>query len=231
MAEQLFCKQLVGGSIPLAGSAPACRAGAGFAKFASGSPNLKRLLALPLLLALAACSVTYVPPPKGLPPITAPSIAPSAPATKGEAAGNVTCPTTTTPAPAAYTGFGAPVADFNAGHQGQNLLVRCSTDLKVIVLQLDISPAADAANALAQAERQLPPDLKPVYDKSDVTCRDLQFQSATLKQLLGPDDPDGVVNIELESALQAGFKYDDNNVDTAVLHQQYNLGETQPCLR
>ena len=220
MAEQLFCKQLVGGSIPLAGSPlryPSKR-------------YLNRLPALALLLLLTACSVTYVPPPKGIPPITEPSVAPSAPATKGRAAGNVTCPNTTSSG-AAYTGFGAPVVDFNAGHQGQNLLVRCSNDLKVIILQLDISPPTDAANALAIAKRQLPGDLRPVYDKSAATCRDLQFQSATLKSLLGADDPDGVVNIELESALAANFAYDDNSVDTAVLHQQYNLGETQPCIR
>jgi hypothetical protein len=191
---------------------------------------LNRLPAIALLLLLTACSVTDVPPPKGLPAIAEPSAAPSGPATKGQAAGNVNCPNTTSSG-GVYTGFGAPVVDFNAGHQGQNLLVRCSNDLKVIILQLDISPATDAANALAIAERQLPGDLKPVYDKSAPTCRDLQFESATLKSLLGADDPDGVVNIELESALAPSFAYDDNKVDTAVIHQQYNLGETQPCIR
>jgi hypothetical protein len=191
---------------------------------------LNRIPALALLLLLTACSVTYVPPPKGIPALTEPSLAPSAPASKGQAAGNVTCPTTTS-AGAPYTGFGAPVVDFNAGHQGQNLLVRCSNDLKVIILQLDVTPAANAANALAMAERQLPGDLKPVYDKSAATCRDLQFQSATLRSLLGVDDPDGVVNVELESALAPNFVYDDNNVDTVVIHQQYDLGETQPCIR
>lgn len=191
---------------------------------------MNRIPALALLLLLSACSVSYVPPPKGIPPLTEPSAAPSAPATKGGAAGNVTCPNTTS-AGAAYTGFGAPVGDFNFGHQGQNLLVRCSNDLKVIILQLDITPATNAANALAIAEKQLPGDLKPVYDKSAATCRDLQFQSATLKSLLGVDDPDGVVNIELESALAPNFAYDDNHVDTAVIHQQYDLGETQSCIR
>jgi hypothetical protein len=76
-----------------------------------------------------------------------------------------------------------------------------------------------------------PSDLKPVYDKSDTSCRDLQFQSATLATLLGTDDPDGVVNIELESALAPDFKYDGSAIDTAVIHQQYNLHETRSCLR
>jgi len=191
---------------------------------------LNRLPALGLLLWLSACSVTYVPPPKGIPAITEPAPPPSAPTSKGEAAGNVACPTTAS-AGAAYTGFGAAAADFNAGHQGQNLLVRCSTDLKVIVLQLDISPASDAANALAMARGELPNDLKPIYDRAAPTCRDLQFQSATLRSMLGVDDPDGVVNIELESALAPNLAYSDNKVDMALIHQQYNLGETQPCIR
>jgi len=191
---------------------------------------LNRLFLLPLLLLLTACGVSYVPPPKGLPPIVAPTLAPSSTPGKGQAAGNVDCPTTVGSA-AGYTGFGASAADFNAGHAGQGLLIRCSNDLKVIVLQLDVVPATNAAGALAFAEKQLPGDLKPVYDKSDATCRDLQFQSATLKTLLGADDPDGVVNIELESALQPGFKYDGNSVDTAVIHQQYDLGQTQACIR
>ena len=191
---------------------------------------MKGIAALPLTLLLMACSITYVPPPKALPPIAAPSAAPSLPATRGEEAGNVACPTAVGSG-AGYTGFGASAGDFNAGHQGQALLVRCASDLKVIILQLDINPATDAANALAEAERQLPGDLTQVYDKSFPTCRQLQFKSATLKSLLGDDDPDGVVNIELETALAPGFRYDDRSVDTAVLHQQYNLGETEACLR
>jgi hypothetical protein len=191
---------------------------------------LTRLPSLLLTLLLTACSVSYVPPPKGIPAITEPSAAPSAPVTKGSEAGNVACPSTVGSG-AGYTGFGAPAADFNAAHQGQALLIRCADDLKVIVIQLDVSPATDAAGALAAAEKQLPGDLKPVYDKLASTCRDLQFQSATLKAELGKDDPDGVVNVELESALAPNFTYDSSRVDTVILHQQYNLGETQPCIR
>jgi hypothetical protein len=116
---------------------------------------LSRFLTLPLALLLMACSINYVPPPKGLPPISAPSVAPSIPTSKGEAAGNVDCPATVGSS-AGYTGFGAPAADFNAGHQGSNPLIRCATDLKVIVLQLDLTPPTGFDAALAAAERQLP---------------------------------------------------------------------------
>jgi hypothetical protein len=192
---------------------------------------LRRLVPVCLALALlAGCSVTYVPP-KQLPPIlTAPTIPPSQAPSRGEAAGNTACPTTIGSA-AGYTLFGAPAADFNAGHQDKPLLVRCSTDGKVIVLQLDISPPVPAAQALAIARRQLPGDVQPIYDRVEPTCRDVQLQSATLASLLGADDPDGVVNIELESALATGFTYNPGQVDTAVIHQQYELRQTRPCIR
>jgi hypothetical protein len=192
---------------------------------------LSRLL--PVFLAvvlLAGCSVTYVPP-KQLPPVlTEPTVPPSQAASRGEAAGNIACPTTIGSA-AGYTLFGAPAPDFNAGHQGASLVVRCANDGKVIVLQLDISPPVPAAQALAIARRQLPGDLQPVYDRAEPTCRDVQLQSGTLASILGGDDPDGVVNIELESALATGFKYDSGKVDTAVIHQQYELRQTRPCIR
>ena len=131
----------------------------------------------------------------------------------------------------AYTLFGAPAADFNAGHAGATFLKRCATDGKVIVLQLDISPAVSADQALALARHQLPPDLKPVYDHSQASCRDVQVQSAQLASVLGGDDPDGVVNIELESALATGFRYDLKHVDTVILHQQDELNQTRACIR
>ena len=53
----------------------------------------------------------------------------------------------------------------------------------------------------------------------------------SLATLLGSDDPDGVVNIELESALAANFKYDATNVDTAIIHQQADLNVPRPCAR
>jgi len=192
---------------------------------------LRRLLPAVLALALVAgCSVTYVPP-KKLPPIlTEPTILPSQATSRGEAAGNIACPTTIGSA-AGYTLFGAPAPDFNAGHPGSTSLVRCATDGKVIVLQLDISPSAPSAEGLAIARRQLPADLQPVYDRVQLTCRDVQLQSKTLAAMLGPDDPDGVVNIELESALAVDFKYDPGHIDTAVIHQQDDLNQPRPCIR
>ncbi len=182
------------------------------------------------LLLLSACSVTYVAP-KPLPTILKePTLAPTLAPSRGAAAGNVDCSRAIGSA-SGYGLFGAPAADFNAAHPGTSLLIRCATDGKVIVLQLDISPAASAAAALATARRQLPADLQPVYDKRDINCRSLQFKSATLASVLGSDDPDGVVNIELESALATDFKYDAGRVDTAVIHQQYELNQTAPCLR
>ena len=182
------------------------------------------------LLLLAGCSITYVPP-KKLPPIlTEPTVPPSQSPSRGEAAGNLDCPKTIGSA-TGYTLFGAPAPDFNAGHQGSSPLLRCATDGKVIVVQLDISPPATAGAALAIARRQLPADVKPVYDHLQVSCRDIQLQSKTLAAILGSDDPDGVVNIELESALATGFAYDPSQVDTAVIHQQYELNQTRPCLR
>ena len=185
------------------------------------------LLAIALL---AGCSVNYVAPPKPLPPITEPTLAPSQAPSQGSAAGDVDC-SKTVGAAAGYTLFGAPAPDFNAGHPGSTLLVRCATDGKVIVLQLDISPAVTADKALAIARQQLPSDLKPVYDHSQTNCRDIQFQSAQLASILGRDDPDGVVNIELESALANNFNYDGGHVDTVVLHQQDDLNQTRPCIR
>ncbi len=192
---------------------------------------MRRFLPPFLALALlAGCSVTYVPP-KKLPPIlTEPTIQPSLATSRGEAAGNIACPTTIGSA-AGYTLFGASAPDFNAGHPGSSSLVRCSTDGKVIVLQLDISPAAPSAEALAIARRQLPADVQPVYDRVQLTCRDVQLQSRTLAAMLGSDDPDGVVNIELESALATGFKYDPGHIDTAVIHQQDDLNQPRPCIR
>ena len=101
----------------------------------------------------------------------------------------------------------------------------------MIVLQLDMSPSVTADQALALARRQLPSDLKPIYDHSLANCRDVQLQSVQLASLLGSDDPDGVVNLELESALATNFKYDGNHVDTVVLHQQDELNQTRPCVR
>jgi hypothetical protein len=49
--------------------------------------------------------------------------------------------------------------------------------------------------------------------------------------MLGSDDPDGVVNLELESALATDFKYDPGQVDTVVIHQQYELNQSRPCIR
>ena len=179
---------------------------------------------------LAGCSVTYVAPPKPLAPITEPTLAPSLAPSRGSAAGNVDCSRTVGSA-AGYTLFGAPAPDFNAGHPRTSLLIRCATDGKVIVLQLDISPAATADKALAIALQQLPSDHKPIYDHSQPNCRDIQLKSAQLASILGSDDPDGVVNVELESALATNFKYDGNHVDTVVLHQQDDLNQTRPCIR
>ena len=192
---------------------------------------MTRLLAAgSALLLLSACGVSYVQP-KPLPAvITEPTLAPTLAPSRGAAAGNVDCSKVIGPG-GAYGLFGAPAADFNAAHLGGALLVRCATDGKVIVVQLDLAPATSAATALATARRQLPADLKLVYDRRDPTCRSLQFQSAILASVLGADDPDGVVNIELESALATDFKYDAGRVDTAVLHQQYELNQTAPCLR
>jgi len=179
---------------------------------------------------MAACSVTYIPP-KKLPPIlTEPTIPPSQAPSRGEAAGNTDCLKAIGSA-SGYTLFGAPAPDFNAGHPGVSPLIRCATDGKVIVLQLDISPPLPAAQAVAIARRQLPGDVQPIYDRIQLNCRDVQLQSRTLAAMLGSDDPDGVVNIELESALAAGFKYDPGRVDTAVIHQQDELNQPRPCLR
>jgi hypothetical protein len=195
---------------------------------------LIRLLTAGLALALlAGCSITYVAPPKPqkpLPLLTEPTLAPTQAPSRGAAAGNVDC-SKTVGSTAGYTLFGAAAPDFNAGHPGAALLLRCATDGKVIVLQLDLSPAMTADQALVIARRQLPSDLKPVYDRSLLNCRDVQLQSAKLSAVLGTDDPDGVVNIELESALATNFKYDGSHVDTIVLHQQDELKQVQPCVR
>jgi hypothetical protein len=192
---------------------------------------LIRILSAGLTLALlAGCSITYVPP-KKLPPIlTEPTVAPSLPTSRGEAAGNIACLKAIGSA-TGYTLFGAPGPDFNAAHQTNPPLARCATDGKVIVLQLDISPPATAAQALDVARGQLPADVKPVYDRSQPTCRNVQLQSATLASVLGHDDPDGVVNIELESALATDFKYDGSHVDTVIIHQQYELNQPRTCIR
>ena len=188
-----------------------------------------RIFAALVTLACCACSVTYVPPPKPIPPLTEPTVAPTFQTTAGEAAGNVDCPTTT--GDGSYRLFGAPAEDFNAGHQGKQLLIRCSTDLKVIIMQIDVAPAAPANQALAAALRELPSDLKPIYDHTQTSCRNLQYQSQTLQSELGGDDPQGIVNVELESALTSGQTYDPNQVDTMVIHQQYDLNQVRPCLR
>jgi len=188
------------------------------------------LLALLALTLPAACSITYVQP-KKLPPIIAePTVPPSQSASKGEAAGNTDCPKTIGSS-RGYTLFGAPAPDFNAGHPDSSPLIRCANDGKVIVLQLDISPAVGAADALAIARRQLPNDLRPVYDRVQLNCRDVQLQSQNLAAILGSDDPDGVVNVELESALATDFKYDPGKVDTVVIHQQDDLNVPRSCVR
>jgi len=180
---------------------------------------------------LAGCSVTYIPP-RAPPPTLAPlpSVGPSAAAFPGEAAGNVDCSAAMGSA-AGYTQFGARAEDFNAAHQGGGFLIRCSNDGKVIVLQIDASPPASAAAVLATVRKQLPGDLKLVYDKTQATCRNLQYRSAILAGQLGQDDPQGVVNIELESALAPNFKYDGGQVDTVVVHQLYALNQSSACLR
>jgi hypothetical protein len=186
-------------------------------------------LLLPLLL--ASCAIRYVapnPPPPSQPP--APSAAPTGGQFRGEAAGNVDCPTTIGTS-GAYGLFGARAEDFNAAHQGPPVLARCSKDGKVIVLQLDIAPPGPALAALASARKQLPSDLKLVYDRTQSSCRDLQYRSEILASQLGADDPEGIVNIELESALAANFKYDGNHVDTAVIHQLFALNQSSDCLR
>lgn len=188
---------------------------------------------LPAFLAialLAGCSVTYVTPKKLPPVLTEPTLPPSQAPSRGEAAGNIDCPKTIGSA-SGYTLFGAPAPDFNAGHQGSSPLLRCANDGKVIVVQLDLVPPITAAQALTNARRQLPADVKPVYDHLQVSCRDIQLQSKTLAAMLGSDDPDGVVNIELESALATAFRFDPARVDTAVIHQLDELNQPRPCVR
>jgi hypothetical protein len=192
---------------------------------------LSRIALISLALLLSSCAIRYVPPsppPPTLPPL--PSVAPSGFHFRGEAAGNVDCSKNVGSA-GAYSLFGARAEDFNAAHQGAQVLARCSNDGKVIVLQLDIAPPSAAAAALSAALKQLPADLKLVYDRTQSSCRDLQYQSGALARQLGADDPQGVVNVELESALATNFKYDGSRVDTAVIHQLFDVNQSSACLR
>jgi len=189
---------------------------------------LSRLIgALLVVVVVAGCGVKYVAPPRPLATLPPPTATPGP--QRGEAAGNVECSKAS--AAGTYGLFGAPAPAFNSAHAAQPLLIRCSNAGKVIALQMDLVPAMTAANALAAARRQLPTDLKLVYDHTQATCRDLQFQSATLASVLGPDDPDGAVNVELDSTLQYGFRYRPDAVDTVAIHQLNALNSSAPCLR
>lgn len=217
---------MVGGSNPPAGSRPS-------------NPTVTVILKPTQLLALAAlalvamgCSVTYTKKdPNVAYPLNLPSPTAPIPSPANVDPGNVACATDVAPAAPAYGGFGARIADFNAAHKSGAPEIRCSTDQHVIVIQLDLNPATSAAAAVAAAKRELPDDLVTVYDKTYPTCRDLQFTSAKLAAALGADDPSGAVNVELESTLAVGFKYDPNQVDTALFHSDETPGQSLPCTR
>lgn len=190
------------------------------------------LVAAALAFVVLACSVTYTKKdPNVVQPFDLPSPTAPIPSPANVDPGNVACNTNLSQSAPAYGGFGAPVADFNAAHRSAAPEIRCSTDQHVIVIQIDLNPPVSADAALSAAKKELPGDLATVYDKTYPTCRDIQFTSAKLASALGQDDPSGVVNVELESTLAVGFKYDPSQVDTALFHADEAPGQTLPCAR
>lgn len=193
---------------------------------------LRILAAATLAVLTIGCSVSYQKKdPNVLQPFDLPSPTAPIPSPANIDPGNVACATDVAASAPAYGGFGAKIADFNAANRSGAPEIRCSTDQHVIVIQLDLNPAVSADNALVAARRELPDDLTVVYDKTYPTCRDIQFTSPKLAAVMGQDDPPGVVNVELESTLQTGFKYDPTQVDTALFHSDETPGQSLPCAR
>jgi hypothetical protein len=60
---------------------------------------------------------------------------------------------------------------------------------------------------------ELPADVQTVYDHPHDKCRLVQMRSAELSQTLGSDDPTGVVNIDLETAIGAAPNIDAVHID------------------
>jgi hypothetical protein len=96
--------------------------------------------------------------------------------------------------------------------------VRCSSIGLVIVIQKHLYPPVTAAEALASARTELPPDVKLVYDITQAQCRNLQYQSPTLAAEMGTDNPDGIADIQLESPLVgADLTYHAENVESVYI--------------
>jgi hypothetical protein len=156
--------------------------------------------------------------------------------------GNVNCSTGSGSA-TGLTGFGATIGAWNATHErdpqylswgpvlgdGRRTypIVRCSSDGRVIAIEKHIYPPVTATNALASARTELPPDVKLVYDLTQVQCRNLQYQSQTLAAEMGSDNPDGIADIQLESPLPqvgADLTFHPDSVDTAHIDLLDALG-------
>ncbi len=150
------------------------------------------------------------------------------PATGVPSPGNVNCPDGKQPQPG-LTRFGSFIGTWQAlnhqdpkatasyaaaripGHVG----IRCSNDNHLIVEQLYLDQPTTADKALALAVAELPEDAKQLYDHPHPSCRTLQYQSQQLAKELGPDDPQGVIGIELLNATSA--TYDPSAVGLAIL--------------
>jgi|GEM_PF-3887450 hypothetical protein len=147
--------------------------------------------------------------------------------------GNVNCSTDAGPA-TGLTKFGATIGAWNATHvrdaqylswgpllpDGERTYptVRCSTDGRVIVIQVHMNPPVAAATAVGLALAELPADVKMVYDVTQAQCRNLQYQSQALASEMGADNPDGIADIQLESPLPSaglGLTFQPDSVETA----------------
>lgn len=67
--------------------------------------------------------------------------------------------------------------------------------------------------------------MKLVYDITQKQCRNIQYQSQTLKDEMGSDNPDGIADVQLESPLVgADLTYHANSVETAHIDLLDALG-------
>jgi hypothetical protein len=88
---------------------------------------------------------------------------------------------------------------------------------RVLVYDMTEYPGTDSQKATEAAIKELPEDAKLVWSQQKDTCMQLQYQSKTLAQVLGPLDPDGGVLVELTTFDNArGYFYSPTSVGKAI---------------
>jgi len=118
-------------------------------------------------------------------------------------------------------------SDYVIGTIAGRVTVHCSNDGYVIVEEIRPVFASPAGQAVRVALTDVPDDGQKVYDHVHARCRLLQYSSLELARQLGSDDPDGRVDIMLQSD---GTAYNAASIKLIKMDLSDRLGaDTRAC--